>query len=241
MSMKAINELIVAVALSVAATFGFAQDLRTAQIAKQGGEIVRKGAFQGKVSIVNRQTRLPQEDCTEVAALLAGHTQCNIVADDGSGAAVRLFVVDDPGEPAMLLAPEDGWGRLNVARMVDDLPGRKAKDRFFRPRARKMVIKAMSLLMGGGSSQFPGNIMNAATIRELDMLEENIPVDMVEHYQAYLAKLGVTKMEKTTYLRACREGWAPAPTNDVQRAIWERVHAVPKNPMKIEFDPERGR
>lgn len=229
-----------ALALLATAFASFAGNPGAGRAARSGGELARRGSHQGKVSIVNRQTRLPQEDCAEIAALLAGRTQCNIVADDGRDAAVRLFVVDDPGGPVMLLAPEDRWGRLNVSGMVDDLPGRKAKERFFRPRARKMVIKAMSLLMGGGASQFPGNVMNAATVRELDMLSENVPVDMVEHYQAYLAKLGVTKMEKTTYLRACREGWAPAPTNDVQRAIWERVHSVPKNPMRIEFDPERG-
>ena len=225
MSMKAINELLVAVALSIAATFGFAQDLRTAQIAKQGGEIVRKGAFQGKVSIVNQQTKLSAQDCAEVAELLADHTQCNIVVDSGDGASIRLYLIDDPKEPVMLLAIEDHWGRLNLSKMVDDLPGIKAKDKFFRPRARKMIIKAMSLLMGGGASQFPGNIMNTATIRELDMLRESIPVDMVGHYRAYLSKLGVTRMERTTYLRACREGWAPAPTNELQRAVWDRVHS----------------
>ena len=225
MSMKAINELLVAVALSIAATFGFAQDLRTAQIAKQGGEIVRKGAFQGKVSIVNQQTKLSAQDCAEVAELLADHTQCNIVVDSGDGAAIRLYLIDDPKEPVMLLAIEDHWGRLNLSKMVDDLPGTKAKDKFFRPRARKMIIKAMSLLMGGGASQFPGNIMNTATIREFDMLRESIPVDMVDHYRAYLSKLGITRMERTTYLRACREGWAPPPTNDIQKAIWERVHS----------------
>ena len=51
-------------------------------------------------------------------------------------------------------------------------------------------------------------LSNNATVRELDMLKENIPVDMVDYYQTYLEKLGVTKMEKTTYLRACKEGWA---------------------------------
>ena len=41
-----------------------------------------------------------------------------------------------------------------------------------------------------------------------------------------------------TYKRACREGWAPTPTNDVQRAIWEKVHAIPDKPLTIEFDPK---
>ena len=235
------NKITLALAVLAVAFGTYAENPRTKRIVRAGGEIIKKGSYLGKVSIVNQQSKLSAQDCAEVAKLLAEHTQCNIVADDGNGAAIKLYLIDDPKEPTMLLATEEHWGKLNISKMVDDLPGEKAKEKFFKPRARKMIIKAMSLLMGGGSSQFPDNIMNTATIRELDMLKENIPVDMVDYYQTYLEKLGVTKMEKTTYLRACKEGWAPAPTNEVQKAIWDRVHAAPKNPMKIEFDPKKGR
>lgn len=230
-----------AVALSFVSVFVLAQNPRAVRIAKQGGEIVRKGAFQGKVSIVSQQTKLSAADCEAVAALFAEQTQCNIVADNGDGATVKLYLIDDPKEPTVLLATEDHWGRLNVAKLVEDLSSENAKKKFFASRARKMIIKSLSLLMGGGASQFPDNIMNTVKIRDLDLLKENIPVDMIEHYQTYLKVLGVTPMEKTTYLRACREGWAPAPTNDVQKKIWNRIHATPKNPMKIEFDPKKGR
>ena len=67
---------------------------------------------------------------------------------------MKLYLIDDPKEPTVLLATEDHWGRLNVAKLVDDLPGENAKKKFFVPRARKMMIKSLSLLMGGGSSQF---------------------------------------------------------------------------------------
>ena len=40
-----------------------------------------------------------------------------------------------------------------------------------------------------------------------------------------------------TYRQACIEGWAPAPTNDVQKAIWEKVHSEkergPSHGLKI--------
>ena len=235
------SKLLTTVVLSFVAAIVFAQNPRTARIAKQGGEIIRKGTFEGKVSIINQQSRLSSSDCDAIAQLFAEQTQCNIVADNGEGAAIKLYLIDNHKEPTVLLATEDHWGKLNVAKLVDDLPGENAKKKFFVPRARKMIIKSLSLLMGGGSSQFPGNIMNTAKIRDLDLMKESIPVDMIEHYQTYLKALGVTPMEKTTYLRACREGWAPAPTNDVQKAIWDRVHAAPKNPMKIEFDPKKGR
>ena len=54
-------------------------------------------------------------------------------------------------------------------------------------------------------------------------------------------RLGILPVRTTTYLQACQEGWAPMPTNAVQKAIWEKVRAIPQSPMKIEFDPKKGR
>jgi len=214
---------------------------RAGRLARAGGEVVRPDSFTGKVSIVNRQRRLPASDCEAVAKMLAELTQCNIVSDGGEGATITLHVIDDPKEPVVLIAPEDRWGRLNVAKLVDDLPGERAKEKFFAPRARKMIIKALSLLMGGGSSQFPGNVMNTATVRELDACQEAVPVDMVDNYLAYLRAVGVRPAVRTTYRKACKEGWAPAPTNDLQRAIWNETRKLPEKPIKIEFDPKKGK
>ena len=52
---------------------------------------------------------------------------------------------------------------------------------------------------------------------------------------------GVTPGNIETYETACCQGWAPTPTNDLQKAIWDKVHAIPATPMKIEFDPKKGR
>jgi len=232
------TKILVAATLLLAGGFAWGQQVsREDRIAQAGGEIVKRGTFTGKVSIINAQTRLDASECEKVAQLFAKETKCNIVVDDGDGATIKLYVVDNPDEPIMLLAPEDRWGRVNVAKLVDDLPGEKAKQKFFAPRARKMQIKALSILMGGGSSQFPGNIMNAATMRDLDHTQENIPVDMVDNYVIYLKALGVKQAEYTTYKRACKEGWAPEPTNEVQKVIWEKVKAEqsesPSNPIRI--------
>ena len=37
--------------------------------------------------------------------------------------------------------------------------------------------------------------------------------------------LNVPPLRKAQYIVAAREGWAPAPTNDIQKAIWNRVMA----------------
>jgi hypothetical protein len=56
-----------------------------------------------------------------------------------------------------------------------------------------------------------------------------------------LQALGMASERKVPYVKACKEGWAPAPTNEFQKAIWDKVHSTPKNPMKIEFDPKKGK
>ena len=219
---------------------------------RTGGEIVKRGTYQGNILIANTQSRLPTSEvrgvCEEIRKALNVRITCIETAElnpsllaKNHNANVVLLVIDNPSQPALLVAPEDRWATVNTANLVNDLPGEKAKKKFFTPRARKEIIKGFSILCGGGSSQFPGNIMNAATIRELDMVKEQIPVDMIDFWIRYLSRIGVTQPEFTTYRRACKEGWAPAPTNDVQKAIWDKVHAAPKAPMKIEFDPKKGR
>ena len=239
--MKTNSTYFAAIAIVALCGVAFAQTTKTDRIARAGGEVVRPGTFTGKVAIISQQSKLPHADCEAVAKMLAELTQCNIVAEADEKASIKLYLIDAPKEPVMLLAPEDHWGKLNLARMVDDLPGNRAKEKFFASRARKMIIKSLSLLMGGGSSQFPGNIMNATTMRELDQCQESVPVDMVDNYTAYLKAIGVKPAEKTTYRKACREGWAPQPTNDVQRTIWNQVHQIPDKPIKIEFDPKKDK
>ena len=45
--------------------------------------------------------------------------------------------------------------------------------------------------------------------------------------------------KRSVYRKACEEGWAPAPTNDVQKAIWDKVHAMPTEPIKIKPETKK--
>ena len=220
-----------------------------AQYRRTGGQIVKKGTFTGKIAFIDTQDAVPFEVAQKVAKLFADTVEINVVAEKAakgrpeallkaSGANVAVVIVNDSDTPAMLLAPEDRWGVVNVAKLVDDLPSENAKAKFRPTRAGKEMVRAFSLLCGGGSSQFPGNMMNAPTLRQLDLTVDTIPMDMVGYYQEFLKPLGVTPREYTTYKRACREGWAPNPTTDIQKAIWEKVHQLPDRPIKIEFDPK---
>ena len=63
----------------------------------------------------------------------------------------------------------------------------------------------------------------------------------------YRAKDGALREERVDAanraecVAVCQEGWAPPPTNEYQRAIWNDVHKIPEKPMKIDFDPAKGK
>ena len=42
--------------------------------------------------------------------------------------------------------------------------------------------------------------------------------------------LNVPALRKAQYIVAVREGWAPPPTNDIQRAIWDEIHSKTNAP-----------
>ena len=60
----------------------------------------------------------------------------------------------------------------------------------------------------------------------------------LRNIMTHLLAIGVTRSQTFSYRELCTQGKAPAPTNDVQRAIWEKVKADkergPSNPIKIE-------
>lgn len=212
----------------------------------QGEYVVKPGTYLKSIAIVNNQHKLSNEEIGSLVEFLDDETgfhvkSCSSAEIDPSKlkqstqSEMVIIVRDAPGEAKMLIAPDDHWAIVNVTDLVEDLPGERAKQRFFVPRARKQIIKAFSMLCGGASSQFPSNIMNTATIRELDSVKEQIPLDMQNFYTQYLEKLGFKARELVPYEDACQEGWAKPPTNAVQTAIWNRVHEIPSEPIKIEF------
>ena len=151
--------------------------------------------------------------------------------------ALTLFVIDDPTMPNVLVAPENRWAAVNVAPLKSD------KEPFFRARVLKELTRGFAMLCGASDSQFPGALTSAITkVEDLDHhADYRLPVDLFARFKKYMKPFGVTPGNIETYETACCQGWAPAPTNDVQKAIWDKVHEPPKTPMKIEFDPKKGR
>jgi hypothetical protein len=126
---------------------------------------------------------------------------------------------------------------LNVAKYGNGIPSGKLSHIPFYARCRKGILRAYSVLIGGARSQFPGNILAVKSIEELDTVGEFVPGDVQMVIRQNFKDHEVTAETKAPYIRACKEGWAPAPTNDIQKAIWDRVKSEkergPTNAIKI--------
>ena len=148
---------------------------------------------------------------------------------------VAVVVLAGKFDTSILAAPEAGWAVVNVnALTVDNPDAQKAQTRL-----RKELWRALCFAAGGGfSSMKPCVVQPTKTLNELDSLVYSLPSPMQHNAIIDGAHArGVQSIRINTYLGACQEGWAPAPTNDIQNAIWERVKADkergPTNPLKI--------
>jgi hypothetical protein len=107
----------------------------------------------------------------------------------------------------------------------------------------KEIWRALGFAAGLGYAPYQNDVLQPTfNISELDALYYQVmqPMNFQKIYPI-LKKFGITREHRVPYHIACQEGWTPTPTNEYQKAIWDKVHAAPKNPMKIEFDPKKGR
>ncbi|MBR1870893.1 MAG: hypothetical protein IJ802_03615, partial [Kiritimatiellae bacterium] len=139
-------------------------------------------------------------------------------------AGMVIVVAEKDDWPSLLVAPESRWCAINVAALARDKPARETLE----ARVQKEIWRAAGYCMGAANSMFQPCLMRTILYPgELDLVRET--VTSPEPFNKMIAgarKFGMKPVEKTTYRKACIEGWAPAPTNDVQRAIWEEVNSA---------------
>ena len=173
------------------------------------------------------------------AVMMGTLVPIKIVAEGTTAAGATLEIVDAGAESTLLCKPEDGWARLNVRRLMVDSPSKELLDE----RLRKEMWRAIGAALGMGVSVYQPCIMrNIRTLKDLDdcKLDRAGPASLNVFSEASQF-FGIALVKRRSYRKACEEGWAPAPTNDIQKAIWNEVRQLPAKPIKIEFDPAKGK
>ena len=219
------------------------------RLAKLGGYVIYPNSQKGSVAFIDTQEAVDvASDFEDIIGhfrrqvpVRIGYTKAKPegpkVLKDNAKANFAVVFVSDSSQPPSVIVPEEGYAVVNFAKYATGLklPTDDAK---FKRRCAKAALKAFVLLCGGGSSRYPGHVASAQSPQALDFTHDKLPIDIQESVKKYLGAAGVTPMKRTIYQRACQEGWAPAPTNDAQRAIWDKVHAIPDKPMTIKYDPK---
>lgn len=214
-----------------------------------GGKIVDYSKMKGKISVINTQAKVPADEVKAIIPYLKEEFLVNCDFYDekpGAPAALKakaeatfaVIVVENDG-PVLLSAIEDGWCVVNVNGCVGNLKTEEARKKFLASRCRKEILRGLVSIAGGLRSSFPGNIMVAAKADDLDLCNEMIPYDRVAECIKFMKAAGMRPKKVTTYKKACEEGWAPAPTNDVQKAVWDKVHELPAEPIKIKPEAKK--
>ena len=221
---------------------------RPARLAKPSGGLVEREAAGRRIRVIDAQGAIPHGTVgaavrgvrlrsllplsAETGRIPAGADAWRVAWDAARtvNAGASVLVVDDASMPLVVASPDARWAVANVASLRDE-PERAVA------RLERLLWNAVARALGAGSAGDGGVIAQFRDAAGLDALPDapgpashNALMDAARAHGIGLVRLA-------TYRQACIEGWAPAPTNDVQKAIWERVHSEkergPSHGLKI--------
>lgn len=209
-----------------------------------GGFLEKPGTAKGSIVYVNCQQKAPKSWIDESIAYFTEVTKFRVNYAEGTfdlkapkviGEA-SIFIIEDETLPPILVAPENKWALVNITPIA-----KEQRPVFFEQRTKKELSRAFAYLCGATGSKYERSLTRGITSQsELDKnYDYELPMDIVQRFWDYMKPLGVLPAQRATYLKACEEGWAPAPTNDVQKAIWDKVHAMPTEPLKIKPETKK--
>lgn len=210
-----------------------------------GGYVRKEGTGKGKILVVNAQRKAGVKKANNNFRMVRQMLKLNVEFADGSldgmptkaavkatGADFVIWIADcESNGDYITLSPDSRWGLVNVAALDDDGPDRKTLD----DRVMKMVMRTFALLCGAANSTSGGGVVGPINgYADIDKIVfAGYPIDAYQKTLDYLHGANVDPYVEMTYEMACREGWAPAPTNEFQKAIWDKVHAIPAKPIVI--------
>ena len=224
---------------------------RILQYRHTGGFITKREANPGMFAFVNTQKGVGEcvfsDDVAEMCRIckidymLTNRTTTVTLANalealKETRANAALFIVDDASIPTTLLfAPESRWGIVNIAALKKDSPDSQVLER----RLRREIWRGFSIVAGSYTTETPHCVLApVASLRDLDNIDGNtFSPEPLSRMEKNMRRFGIKPYYRCSYKAAVKQGWAPAPTNDVQKAVWEKVKADkergPTNPITI--------
>lgn len=206
-----------------------------------GGRIRQPNSEKGCVIFVNQQKLVDVSVVDSVIAEWAKKYHVTIKSSEtdvnsGQGTIVIRIEDIDRKEP-LILAPENFWASINVRSLAKDNPPAA----ILKNRVEKELKRAYAFVNGGTCGSEPGGLCGTvASLSDLDAIQAKLYTPDVEvRLLNNQASVGVEPYRVVKYIDACQEGWAPAPTNEYQKAIWDQVHQLPSEPIKIKPETKK--
>lgn len=202
---------------------------------RYGGKIRQPNSERGEIVFVNSQKTVEASVLAKAIDKLERQFKYIVKISDKDvvASASRLVVrlEDLDRKERVLLAPESYWVSVNVKSLAADNPPKAIlADRF-----EKEVRRAFAFVCGGTCGTEPGGICRMVnSLSDLDAIPGlDFALDVEARIVNNMNETEVKPYRIAKYSEAVQEGWAPAPTNEFQKAIWDKVHAMPAEPLKI--------
>lgn len=132
--------------------------------------------------------------------------------------------------PGLAICPEDRVAAINADRYGD-------KDFLLL----KEIWRTIGFIGGVGYTKYSSDPMQPVySVEELEAMPGTalLPASL-NALRTFNTRFGIKPAFSLPYIAAVRQGWAPAPTNDIQKAIWGKVHAMPTEPLKIKPETKK--
>lgn len=192
------------------------------------GKFVRPAERMLSIAIDTRRIELSPEASPQRVAFSAKTGK--------AGAVILLYErANDPTETAFL---QDGVMLVNMENLKCYDPNRYSR------RFATEFWRSIGFTLGAyvASAQMGSSMQGIFSVNDFDLLKgAGLAPMQIAAIAANKPKFGIFSRNGVPYIRACREGWAPPPTNDAQRAIWKKTHQIPDKPITIEFDPKKDK
>ena len=137
------------------------------------------------------------------------------------GAAGIILMVDgDVDGPVEAVYPEERVAVVSAASLLKGAKGSGLRE----GRLTRGLWRAIGFMFGSGYAAGRDCVMKpVSSVGELDALRLRFmhPMTALIMLEAF-RKAGAVPARHGTYAQAVAGGWAPPPTNDVQRALWEK-------------------
>lgn len=213
------------------------------QMRQFGGRVRQPNTERGAIIFVNAQKIVNRQVLEKVVKRLAMrfHFVIKISEADveSSNDQIVIRLEELPRKESILMAPENFWVSVNVSTLAKDNPPKAILESRFA----KEAMRAFAFICGGTCSNDQGGlcmIVDKATDLDTIAADKYSP-DIDVRITNNMKSTGIKPYRIAKYSNAVQEGWAPAPTNDAQKAIWDEIHAIPSKPIKIEYNEKRDR